>query len=273
MNKLILELLDEDFLCQVGVECDRGEQVKIKRSETLKTKILEFDPTLCPDPCRNTASSLLGKLILKYINGANVEQLSIMCSQVTIKIFGYASPSKCVFLSKLKSKIRSQHPYLIETIKTNYFFCGTKEEHDIRTKIKEEKENKNREHQTQFTVSEIKELTEHFTASDNPWTVLMGLALASGSRKCELLCSSDFYNYGESKEGTIIAMSNHIKDRKFKDPHCDMTQTEINRRRNLPLQEQTKLAKYESINGYQNPELVYKPLLFLTQYKRFIIPV
>ena len=59
-------------------------------------------------------------------------------------------------------------------------------------------------------------------------------------------------------------MSNHIKDRKFKDPHCDMTQTEINRRRNLPLQEQTKLAKYESINGYQNPELVYKPLLFLT---------
>jgi hypothetical protein len=263
MDKLIIELLDEDFLCQVGVECQRGVGVKIKRSDTLKQKILSFDPTLCPDPCRNTASSLLEKLILKYVNDTNVEQLSIMCTQVAIKIFGYASPSKCVFLSKLKSKIRNSHPYLIETIKKNYYFCGTKEEHDIRTNNREEKDHKVRQTQEQFTTKEIQNLIIYFTSSDDPWLVLMGLGLATGSRKSELLCCSNFYNYGISEEGPLIAMSNHIKDRKYKDPHCDMTQTEIEKRRNLSLHEQTKIAQYEKIHGIKNPELVYKPLLFL----------
>ena len=59
MNQLILELLDEDFLCKVGTECERGDSVKVKKSISLKNKLLAYDPTLCPDPCRNTASSLV----------------------------------------------------------------------------------------------------------------------------------------------------------------------------------------------------------------------
>ena len=193
--------------------------------------------------------------------------MSILCSQLTIKIFGYASPSKSVYLSKLKSKIKIKHPHLTEIIKEEYYFCGSKEEHTIRKTNRERRETKVRSDQTQFTTTEVKTLIEHFTSSECPWQILMGLAIATGSRKCELLCASEFYNYGDTKEGTFIAMSNHIKDTKFKDPLADMSQTEIERRRKLPLKEQTKLAIKEKRIGIKNPELVKKPLLFLTYLK------